>query len=262
MLQGDSSPLHLNTKFENSFGSPTHVVESPIFLEKENVVCTNEKPVFSPIEKSKDSGKTTPSSAKLSSPFFPLLIAPPDNFKDSPDEKMPEEELIIEKEVSTVESSNFPVTRASSAPLVNSGIVNETSSPSIERRRGMHVSIPETKTSEKTHERDGSPRRRPSYLQAQFSESMFWSAEPNDNQNVFSSAQSRSAEDVQVAEVKESHSEDVVPEIKETGEQKKKRGRPRIPPTLGPLKSSFDDVEPAVSPDKEVSSPGKFHFCC
>lgn len=259
MLQSDSSPLQLSRKFESSFGSPTNVVESPVFLEKESVVCANDKPVFSPIEKSKEGGKTTPSSAKLSSPFFPLLIAPPDNFKDSPDEKVPEEELVIEKEVSTVESSNFPVTRPSSAPLVKSGIPNETSSPSIERRRGMHVSIPETKDLEKSHERDGSPRRRPSYLQAQFSESMFWTAAPSDKQNVLS-AQSRSEENMPMPEVRESHSEDVAPEVKETGEQKKKRGRPRIPATLGPLKSVFDDVEPAISPDKEASSPGMFQF--
>ena len=261
MLQGDSSPLQLNTKFGSSFGSPTSVVESPVFLEKENVVCANDQPVFSPIEKNKDGGKTTPSSVKLSSPFFPLLIAPPDNFKDSPDEKVPEDDLVIEKEVSTVENSNFPVTRAPPAPLVNSGIANETSSQSLERRRGMHVPIPETKALEKSHERDGSPRRRPSYLQAQFSESMFWSAAPTNNQNVFS-AQSRSEENIPMTEVRESHSEDAAPEVKETGEQKKKRGRPRIPPTLGPLKSAFDDVEPAVSLEKEVPSPGVCHICC
>lgn len=250
----DNTP-HINNSFENSHSAE---MKSGTFTQEKDKDCTNSPASFSSADK-KDAapGVTSPMDTSVQSPFLVELLAPPDNFKDSPDEKV-SEELIEGKVEEAVESSALIEKETTPFSLISHNIANETRKTS-EKVRGRPPVI-ESDVAEKSHERAGSPRRRPSYVKAQFTDSILWteSGLANEEEEGGSKAEDNSA----VMLVEETPPlVNLASDERETVDQKKKRSRPRIPPTLGPVKPIYDDILSATSPVDEPSTPGNvFHM--
>ena len=248
--------LSMDNNFKRSLDADKNQIQAGNFTRIVSKDCSNTPSGFSPTANGVPEGITSPIETSAPSPFLVELLAPPDNFKDSPDERV-SEELIEEKIEEAVESS--PLIREDMKPLsmINHSIANETSKM-LEKARGRPP-ITESTVSDKSHDRAGSPRRRPSYIKAQVSDSILWTeGEQNAEQKEVTS--NKTTDEPSEMLVEEPASMIIANEEKETADQKKKRSRPRIPPTLGPVQPVFDEIVTVTSPGIEPSSPGMIFY--
>eukprot|EP00794_Sanderia_malayensis_P007578 gene7578-8417_t len=178
--------------------------------------------------------------------YFPDVIAPPDSFRDQPAENNITANAEVEKEILEREINELSEELIStSSPLGDESfkshkIANDTSAE-LERVRGRQIL---NSQQDEDHDRGESPRRRPSYLKAQFSsETLFWPEAGS--QGVLSDESSNLASNLKMpATIMEDQAAVLSPSEEKdslTG-QKKKRARPRIPSSLEPIKSSAGDL--------------------
>eukprot|EP00795_Rhopilema_esculentum_P000811 gene811-10548_t len=253
--QTTTSPTGMKNHF-NIASTHSKPIESEIFAKEESIVNSNAERIFYPETKSETRTVNSSIANSIPSPFYAELLAPPDNFKDSPDERVLED-LSVEKPVEKMNSPTHSKEERTTNSVLSSSPVNE-SSKSTERTRGRPPVI-ESAVTDKSHERAGSPRRRPSYVKAQFSDSMFWSETKSDSEN-HEKRETVPASTESVPEMfkaVEPQPVELASTAKDSVDQKKKRARPRIPPTLGPLKPSFDDLIAIPIPDQDFPSPEK-----
>ncbi len=195
-------------------------------------------------------------SSQPSSPYYQDLIAPPDNFKDFPNYK----QLMMERELAVTGSNKMesdlifnPELLAES--LKNNNISKENNAQ-VELTRGRQVIYHEK---QEDHDRGESPRRRPSYLKAQFTDNLFWPESPgkdlvakgDDGKPSFDMPKMPEEDEQSFVNSPSSPSDD-----KDTLGQKKKRSRPRIPSSLEPIKSIDEDLLLATSISSETKSSG------
>lgn len=238
-----------STIVSNDFGSRLDAhntqLKSENFIQKENA---NTPASFSAVDEDVDRTEiASPLETSASSPFLVELLAPPDNFKDSPDERGADE-LIEPKVEETVESSGIIGNEPTPLSVINHSISNETSK--TEKVRGRSPVI----ETEESHDRAGSPRRRPSYVKAQFTDSILWTESEqavNDDRS-----EMKITKESPVMLVEDAPSLNLIAEENETSDQKKRRSRPRIPPTLGPVAPVYNDILVISSPEKDSTLPG------
>ena len=249
--QGSENRLDVDNSFTSSLSSHNNKNADGDCTQEAAKDCSNMPAGFSAVDKDVAEEIMSPVETPTSSPFLVELLAPPDSFKDSPDEQV-SEELIEEKVEETVESEALISKEITPLSMVNHSIANETSEM-LEKARGR-PSVTESAVIDKSHDRAGSPRRRPSYVKAQVGDSILWTEAQSVQQKEIIA--SRTEEESSEMLVEDQSLVNVAGGERETADQKKKKLRPRIPPTLGPVKPVFDDILTITSPGKEPPSPG------
>ena len=263
--QGADNTLDVDNSFKNSISTLSNKIDDEDCTQETAKDCSNIPASFSAVDKDVAGEIMSPVETATSSPFLVELLAPPDSFKDSPDEQV-SEELVEEKVAKTVEGEVVESKESTTLPMVNHNIANETSEL-LEKARGRPP-VTESAVIDKSHDRAGSPRRRPSYVKAQVSDSILWAESQSIKKTDI--VVSRSIDELSEMLVEEQGLVNVASSERETADQKRKKSRPRIPPTLGPVKPAYDEILAIKSPGQESPLPGMnsiffykpFHFLC
>jgi len=249
--QSTDSPLDIDNSFPSSLSAHNDKIDDSSSMPELTKACSNMSESFSADDKDVTEEVLSPVEASVSNPFLVELLAPPDSFKDSPDEQV-SEELVEEKVEETVESQALLAKEVTPLSMINDSIANE-ASEILEKMRGRQPAS-ESVDLDKGHDRAGSPRRRPSYVKAQVSDSILWTGSKSVMQQEIVGG--KVIEEPSEMAVEEQSLVNVADGEKETADQRKnKKLRPRIPPTLGPVKPVYDDILAIAALGKEPPSP-------